>query len=107
MRRQCELTVDRREQRFACIRECDEKRIPLCVDLVAPVRAESRSQEPLVIHKDGRIPITKLLDESRRPLDVREEEGDCATGVAGTMVESSSSLLERAATSDLGSATWN
>jgi hypothetical protein len=52
----------------------------LRIDLVASVRAESCSQELLVIREHGRIPITKLLDESRRPLDVREEEGDCATG---------------------------
>ena len=77
MRRQCELTVDGRKQGFACIRECNEERVPLRVDLVAPVRAESRSQEPPVIREHGWITITKLLDESRRPLDVREEEGDC------------------------------
>ena len=78
MRGECELALDRREQRVARARESDEERVALGVDLVPAVSLTRCPQQTLMIREHLRITLAKLLDEPRRPLDIGEEEGDGA-----------------------------
>ncbi len=76
MRRKRELALDRSEHGVASARERDEERVPLGVDLVPAVSVEGGTQQSLVVGQDCAVAFTQLLDESRRPFDVGEEEGD-------------------------------
>jgi hypothetical protein len=60
--------------------EGDEERIALRVDLVAPMGLERLTEESLVLCQ--RLPVVPAepLQQARRPLDVREEEGDGSGG---------------------------
>ena len=59
-------------------REGDEKRVSLGVDLVAAVLGEGLAQDALVLREHLAVALAQLLEQPRRPLDVREEEGDGA-----------------------------
>ena len=78
MREQRKLALYRSEDCVARARERDEEGIPLRVHLVAAVGSERLAQQPLVVREHLSVAIPQLLDEPRRALDVREEEGDCA-----------------------------
>jgi hypothetical protein len=56
--------------------ESDEKGIALRVDLDPAVLSESASQDAPVLGEDVRVPLPELVEQPRRALDVREEEGD-------------------------------
>ena len=75
MREQRDLALDGGEQGVACAREGDEERVSLRVDLVAAVSSEGRPQQTLMLAEHLSVAVPQLLDEPRRPLDVREEEG--------------------------------
>jgi hypothetical protein len=45
---------------------------------VSAVRVEGRPQQSLVLVENVAVAFSKLFDESRRPLDIREKEGDRA-----------------------------
>ena len=54
----------------------DEERVSLRVDLLAFVLLVGGSEEAVVVGAGTAIALTKLLQESRRSLDVGEEECD-------------------------------
>ncbi len=55
----------------------------LGVDLAAAELVEGSAQDPLLIGQSVPVAIPQLLDQQRRPLDVREEEGDGAARKLG------------------------
>ena len=73
-----ELALNCREEPVSGAGERDEEGIALRVDLVSAVRIEGCSQQALVLVENVAVALTKLFDESRRPFDIREEEGDRA-----------------------------
>jgi hypothetical protein len=75
-----ELTLDRGQQRLARACERDEERIALRVDLVTVVSLEGPPEHALMVAEDRAVVIAQLLHEPRRALDIREEEGDSASG---------------------------
>jgi hypothetical protein len=56
----------------------DEERVTLAVDLLATVRGEGGAQELLVIGEHLPVTLAQPLEQPRRALDVREQEGDGA-----------------------------
>jgi hypothetical protein len=48
----------------------------LSVDFLAAGLLEGLAEESLMLPEDLGVRLTKLLHQPRRPLDVREEEGD-------------------------------
>ncbi len=58
--------------------ECDEERIALRVYFDAAVPFECLAQQPPVLGERVGIVVTELVEQARRPLDIREEEGDGA-----------------------------
>jgi hypothetical protein len=57
-------------------RECDKERIALRVDLDAAVRLERLSQYAAMLGERLRIRLrAELVQQARRPLHIREEEG--------------------------------
>ena len=73
--------LGRRRQRSRRGREGDEERIALRVHLDPVVRVERRAQLPPVLGERSGIRLRpKLVQESRRPLDIREQERDRAAG---------------------------
>ena len=72
------LSFDGSKHRLARAREGDEEGIALRVDLVAAVSRERCAQQPLMLGEHPLVPVAELLHEPRRPLDVREQEGDGA-----------------------------
>ena len=63
-----------------CASEGDEEGVALGVDLDACVRGERLSQDASVLGEEVGVPVSVLLKEPRRALDVREEERDGADG---------------------------
>jgi hypothetical protein len=80
------LPVDSRGKRIRGLREGDEERVSLRVDLDATVPAEALTQRLSMLAKHIRVCITELAQQPRRPLDVREEEGDGPGGQLGHTV---------------------
>jgi ABC-type transport system substrate-binding protein len=70
------LTLDRGTHRFASADESDEERIALRINLVAAVIQKGSAEQLLVLGEDLTPLLPQLLDETRRALDVREQEGD-------------------------------
>src|SRR5207237_9067393 len=58
----------------------DEERVALCIDLVTAVTREARPQQPLMVGQHLTPAFTQLFDETRRALDVGEEEGHGPAG---------------------------
>ena len=74
-RRKRALCRVRRGDRVARSCERDEEGITLRVHLDAPVLGHSAAQRSPMLGEDLRIAITQLLECSRRPFDICEEEG--------------------------------
>ena len=75
---QSPLALDRRQHRVSCAAEGDEERVPLRIDDAATVAPEHVLEQALMLTKDVVVAAAKLLEQGRRPLDVGEEERDCA-----------------------------
>jgi hypothetical protein len=76
VRKERQLRLNGSEHRVARAREGHEKRVPLSVDLVTAMSGECCPQEALVVGEHERVAIAQLLDQTRRPLNVREEKRD-------------------------------
>ena len=72
------LTLGRRLDRIGRAREHDEECVALRAELGAVVAGESLTEDTTVFRQRLRIGIAELVQQLRRSLDVREEEGDCA-----------------------------
>ncbi len=72
------LASSRRRDSVGSARERHEERVALGIDLDARVCGEGIPQQPPVLGKKVGVCRSVLLKESRRALDVREEEGDGA-----------------------------
>jgi hypothetical protein len=60
-------------------RECHEERVALRMHLNPPVAGTRLTDDPPVCGKRLRIALrSQVVQELRRPLDIREEESDCA-----------------------------
>jgi hypothetical protein len=71
------LEISRRLNGCAGPIECDEKGIPLRVDLVAAVPIEHLPQElPVILQQVAVLLGAEVSQEPRRSLDVGEQEGD-------------------------------
>jgi hypothetical protein len=70
----------RRRDRILCAPEGDEKGVALSVDFPAPELVDGRPQEALVLGKGIPVPITEVLEQPSRALDVGEQEGDRSDG---------------------------
>ena len=64
--------------RIRCTAECDEESVPLGIHLGAVVRRERLPQQSPMLVESVRVGVSKLVQQFRRSLDVREEEGDDA-----------------------------
>jgi hypothetical protein len=73
--RESTLTVCGRSDRIGSPTERDEEGITLCVHLDAVVVCEGVSKETPMFMQRVRIGVAELMEELRRPFDVREEEG--------------------------------
>jgi hypothetical protein len=76
-------TICERALRLLCSRgpivralERNEERVALRVDLDAVVAPERLPQQPTMVRQDVDVAVTELLEESRRALDVGEEQRD-------------------------------
>ena len=56
--------------------ERDKKSIPLRVHLMTAMHGDRRPNQPPMLSQHLRIAFPQRLDQPRRPLDVREQEGD-------------------------------
>jgi hypothetical protein len=72
------LRIDRGGYGIARAGERDEERVALRVHLAAAVRGEGCPQQAAVLGEQVTVGVTRLLQQVRGPLDVREEEGDRA-----------------------------
>jgi hypothetical protein len=61
-------------------REGDEERVPLRIHLDPAVPHECVPQQPPMLGERVRVAGAELLQQTRRPLHVREQERDCAAG---------------------------
>ena len=77
-----ELDIDRCCQSSICILEDDKERVPLGVDLAAPVTLNRLSHEALVLSKNLAVPLPELRHEAGGTLDVTEEKGDLYAGTS-------------------------
>ncbi len=81
---ECPLRVDRRGDCVARPREREEEGVALRIDLGAAVRAERLPHEPAVIGRDAPVGlVAEFLQQTRRPLDVGEDERDRTAGQLG------------------------
>jgi hypothetical protein len=76
VRLQRPLCIRGRERSVSRAGEDVEERVALRVDFPPAVRRERVAHETPVFGQDGRVLIPQLLDQSRRSLHVREQEGD-------------------------------
>jgi hypothetical protein len=76
--RQSDLRVGRGGERPARISEGHEETVALRIDLDAAVADERLAQEPPVLRENAGVRVAELVQEARRPLDVREKESDGA-----------------------------
>jgi hypothetical protein len=67
-----------RLHRAARVGEDDEELVATVIDDMAAAGLDGLAQEPPVVGEDERIAVAQLADELRRPLDVGEDECDCA-----------------------------
>jgi hypothetical protein len=77
------LGGDRRSHGVTCAAKRHEERVTLGIDLLPASFRERRTKNSLVLREDGTVPIPELLQQPRRTLDIREEEGDGAAGKLG------------------------
>ena len=76
---QAALGVHGRGSRVRRPRERHEERITLGVDLDTVVVGTSRADDPALIVECVAVPVAELVQQPRRPLDVREEKGHHST----------------------------
>jgi hypothetical protein len=62
--------------RVPCARERNEERIALRVDLVTVELFDRLAEQPRVRRQNVVVPVAELLQQPRRPFDIREEERD-------------------------------
>ena len=74
------LTVTRSIESIACARERDEEGVSLRVHLDARVIREGSPQHTSVRRESMDILVAELVEQTSRPLDVGEEEGDSPGG---------------------------
>ena len=74
------LPVDGRRGGIRCATERDHERVPLRVDLDAAVPRERFPEQLSVLVLDGGIACPECAEETRRALDVGEEQRDRAVG---------------------------
>jgi hypothetical protein len=74
------LCRDGRRDSLSGTSECKEERVPLSVDLDAPVLAERGSDNAAVVRNQLCIALAEALEKARRPLNVAEEESDGSSG---------------------------
>jgi hypothetical protein len=74
------LGLRRRRERIGSTRKGDEEGVPLRVDFNAAVGGERLAQQPSVLGESVGVGVAELVKQPRRPLDVREQEGDGAAG---------------------------
>jgi hypothetical protein len=60
--------------------EREEERVPLAVDLSAPVLAEGVPDDSAVVRDQLRISLAEALEKARRPLNVAKQESDGSSG---------------------------
>ena len=73
------LTVSSGGDRIARPRERDEECVPLGVHLDPAVPREGLAQQPTMLRQHIRVTLAELVQETRRPLDVGEEQRDSST----------------------------
>ena len=78
MRQEGALGVLGRRQRLVGIREGDEEAVTLRVHLDSAVPHEARPEQTAMVAQRLRIALAERAQESCRPFDVGEEEGDAA-----------------------------
>ena len=76
--RQRLLRLHRRCERVLRTRKGDEEGVPLGVDLDSSVVHKCLPQKAPVFSERIRVPVPELLEQPRRPFDVREEKRDSA-----------------------------
>ena len=74
------LPVGGGRDRVGGARERDEERVPLRVHLDTAVPRKGLPQDAAVLAQQLRVAVAVLLQQSRRALDVGEEEGHCSAG---------------------------
>ena len=74
--RQHRLRGSRRRNRIARTLKGGEVLIGTAVDLMAASLRDGRPDQPPQLMEHRAIAVSELLQEPRRPLDVREEQGD-------------------------------
>src|SRR5262249_47794145 len=72
------LRGDGAGDRVTRAREREEERVALCVDLLAARFRQALAQDAPLLSQHVRVAVAELAEEGRRPLDVREQECDCA-----------------------------
>jgi hypothetical protein len=77
------LAVDSRSERVRGLRESNEERVSLRVHLDAAVPAEAFTQRGPMLAECSGVGVAELVQQPRRRLDVREEEGDGPGGQPG------------------------
>jgi hypothetical protein len=74
------LCCDGRRDSLTGSSKCEEERVPLSVDLDAPVLSESVPDDAAVVRNQFCIALAEALEKARRPLNVAEEERDGSSG---------------------------
>ena len=78
------LDVRRRDDSRTGLPENDEEGVALRVDLHPAGLGEGPAQEPVVLREKLAVTVAaEVLEQARRALDVREHEGDRASGQGG------------------------
>src|SRR5437870_13344199 len=109
------LALNRRRHRVGSAAESDEEGVALRVDLLATMRGEHLPEQSLLVGQQLAVGLAaQPLEQPRRALDVREQEGDgaaqtlrreppCAQGSLPAGFVSNSSALDRPVQSCLAS----
>lgn len=77
------LSLDGSSDRVACAREDEEERVALRVDLDPVAGREGVTDDSPVRGQHLAVVVAEALEELRRVLDVREDEGDRSAGKLG------------------------
>jgi hypothetical protein len=83
---QSALRINRGRQCCVCTSKGEEERIALRVHLATASRFHHVAQDPPLIGENVLVPLTKALEEPRRPFDVSEKEGNCPAREFGHVI---------------------
>jgi hypothetical protein len=72
------LGRDGRMGRTVRLREDDEELVPTIIDFQTAGRRDGVAQQPPVVVQDALVVVAELVHETRRALDVGEEQRDCS-----------------------------